>query len=41
MTTKSNHESTKIHEEHEENHPFFFVTFESFVFFVVAFSKDY
>jgi len=26
-----NHENTKIHEEHEENLAFFFVTFETFV----------
>jgi hypothetical protein len=31
QVTKSNHENTKIHEEHEEDLAIFFVTFEIFV----------
>ena len=41
MTTKGNHEGTKIHEEHEGNDTFFFVTFERVVTFVVMFLKDH
>jgi hypothetical protein len=31
LTTKGNHESTKSHDEHEEDNFCFFVTFERFV----------